>query len=136
MSDMKNTLSKQEVQEIVNEVYPKIEKYYGISKFQECTPYVELHRNIYEKYSGEEGMEGDEDTCHAEYCSMLNEISIYYPQMKSRQMVIETLVHEYQHHLQSPIWFKRYYSQYGHDYVTHPYEVAAIAEEKNWVLFN
>ena len=49
MSDMKNTLSKQEVQEIVNEVYPKIEKYYGISKFQECTPYVELHKNIYEK---------------------------------------------------------------------------------------
>ena len=50
---------KSKVQEIVNEVFPKIEKHYGFSKFQECTPYVELHKNIYEKYSGEEGSDGD-----------------------------------------------------------------------------
>ena len=42
------------VNKIVEEILPKIEKHYGFSKFQECTPYVELHRNIYEKYSGEE----------------------------------------------------------------------------------
>ena len=81
---------KEKVQNIIDEVFPKIEKHYGFSKFQECTPYVELHKNIYEKYSGEEGASGEEDSCHAEYCSMLNEISIYYPQMKSRKMVIET----------------------------------------------
>ena len=46
---------KEKVQNIINEVFPKIEKHYGFSKFQECTPYVELHKNIYEKYSGEEG---------------------------------------------------------------------------------
>ena len=128
-------MTKEEVQKIVDEVYPKIEKHYGISKFQECTPYVELHRNIYEKYSGEEGMEGDENGCHAEFCDMLNEITIYYPNMKDREMVIKSLVHEYQHHLQSPIWFKRYYTM-GHDYISHPYEVEATNEEKNWVLFN
>ena len=128
-------MTKEEVQKIVDEVYPKIEKHYGISKFQECTPYVELHRNIYEKYSGEEGMEGDENGCHAECCDMLNEITIYYPNMKDREMVIKSLVHEYQHHLQSPIWFKRYYTM-GHDYISHPYEVEATNEEKNWVLFN
>ena len=44
------------VKKIINEVFPKIEKHYGFSKFQECTPYVETHRNIYEKYSGEEGV--------------------------------------------------------------------------------
>ena len=66
---------KDKVQKIVNEVLPKIEEHYGFSKFQECTPYVELHRNIYEKYSGEEGASGDEDGCHAEYCSDMNEIS-------------------------------------------------------------
>ena len=93
---------KEKVQNIIDEVFPKIEKHYGFSKFQECTPYVELHKNIYEKYSGEEGASGDEDSCHAEYCSMMNEISIYWPQMKSRKMIVETLVHEYQHHLQSP----------------------------------
>ena len=31
------------------------------SKFHNCTPYVETHRNIYERYSGEEGARGDED---------------------------------------------------------------------------
>ena len=133
---MKSHLSKKEVEEIINEVYPKIEEHYGISKFQECSPYVEVQRNIYEKYSGIEGMEGGEnDTCHAEHCSMMNEITIYYPQMKDRKMVIQSLVHEYQHHLQSPSWFKRYYNM-GYDYSNHPYEVQATNEEKNWILFN
>lgn len=132
---MENKLTKKEVQNIINEVYPKIEKFYGISKFQECSPYVEIQRNIYEKYSGIEGMEGDEDNCHAEHCFVNNEITIYYPQMKNRKMVIESLVHEYQHHLQSPTWFKRYYDM-GYHYGNHPYEVAATKEESNWKMFN
>ena len=132
---MENNLTKKEVKDIINEVYPKIEKFYGISKFQECTPFVEVQRNIYEKYSGVEGMEGDENGCHAEHCSVMNEITIYYPQMKNRKMVIESLVHEYQHHLQSPTWFKRYYDM-GYDYSNHPYEVAATKEESNWKMFN
>ena len=52
---------KEKVEKIVKEIFPKIEKHYGFSKFQECTPYVELHKNIYEKYSGEEGAQGEED---------------------------------------------------------------------------
>ena len=125
---------KEKVQNIIDELFPKIEKHYRFSKFQECTPYVELHKNIYEKYSGIEGYTGDEDKCHAEYCSMMNEISIYYPQMKSRKMIIETLIHEYIHYLQSPTWFKRYYNM-GHDYVSHPYEKEAISFEKDYKLF-
>ena len=128
-------MTKNQVQNIINEVYPKIENHYGFSKFQECTPYIELHRNIYEKYSGNEGDSGDEDGCHAEYCSDMNEISIYYPNMKSRKMVVETLIHEYQHYLQSPIWFKRYYNKYRHDYTTHPYEISASNQEKDYILF-
>ena len=125
---------KEKVQNIIDEVFPKIEKHYGFSKFQECTPYVELHKNIYEKYSGEEGASGDEDSCHAEYCHDMNEISIYYPNMKSKKMVVQTLIHEYIHYLQSPIWFKRYYNM-GHDYVSHPYEKEAISFEKDYKLF-
>ena len=53
---------------------------------------------------------------------MMNEISIYYPQMKSRKMVIQTLIHEYIHYLQSPSWFKRYYNM-GYHYNDHPYEL-------------
>ena len=127
-------MTRKEVNKIVKEVLPKIEKHYGFSKFQECTPYVELHYNIYEKYSGIKGMKGDEDGCHAEYCNVNNEITIYYPNMKDRKHVIQSLVHEYQHYLQSPSWFKRYYNM-GHDYVSHPYEIAAYAEEKNWEIF-
>ena len=100
---------KSKVEKIVKEIFPKIEKHYGFSKFQECTPYVELHKNIYEKYSGEEGASGDEDGCHAEFDRIDNSIVIYYPNMESREHVIQTLVHEYQHYLQSPSWFKRYY---------------------------
>ena len=127
-------MTEAKVQQIINEVFPKIEKHYGLSKFHDCTPYVETHYNIYQKYSGEDGAEGEEDTCHAEYCSMLNEISVYWPQMKSRKHIIQTLVHEYQHYLQSPSWMKRYYNM-GYRYDNHPYEIQAYNEEKNYKLF-
>jgi hypothetical protein len=146
MRDMKNQMTKEEIQNIVDEVYPKIEKHYGISKFHECTPWVELHHNIYLRYIGED-LEMDEDDYptnveefgeadpDAEFDNDLNTIVIYHPKMKSREDVIKTLVHEYQHHLQSPLWMKRYYTM-GYTYDNHPYEVAATNEEKNWKLFN
>lgn len=128
-------MTREEVHQIVEEVYPKIEKYYGYSKFTpECTPYIELHHNIYARYSGEEDAQGEEDKCHAEYDRIDNSIVIYYPQMKDRKHIIQTLVHEYQHYLQSPSWMKRYYNM-GFRYDNHPYEVAAYAEEKNYKIF-
>ena len=96
-------MTRQEIKNIIQEVYPKIEKHYGYSKFTpECTPYVELHHNIYARYSGDAEAQGEEDKCHAEYDRIDNSIVIYYPQMKDREHVIQTLVHEYQHYLQSP----------------------------------
>ena len=128
-------MTREEVHQIVEEVYPKIEKYYGYSKFTpECTPYIELHHNIYARYSGEEDAQGEEDKCHAEYDRIDNSIVIYYPQMKDRKHIIQTLVHEYQHYLQSPSWMKRYYNM-GFRYDNHPYEVAAYAEESNYKIF-
>ena len=121
------------IQKIVKEVYPKIEKYYGFSKFQECTPYIDYETSIYSRLSGEDDMEGEQNP-DAEYCSMENAIFIYYPKMKSKKHIIETLVHEYQHYLQSPSWMKRYYTM-GYNYNDHPYEVAAYIEEKNWKKF-
>ena len=128
-------MTREEVHQIVEEVYPKIEKYYGYSKFTpECTPYIELHHNIYARYCGEEDAQGEEDKCHAEYDRIDNSIVIYYPQMKDRKHIIQTLVHEYQHYLQSPSWMKRYYNM-GFRYDNHPYEVAAYAEESNYKIF-
>jgi hypothetical protein len=146
MSDMiRGLLSKEKVQKIVDEVYPKIVKHYGVSKFHECSPWVELHHNIYVRLTGEDDQEMSEDfpeelkmgDCDpdAEFDRQDNTIVLYHPRMNSRQTIIETLVHEYQHHLQSPSWFKRYYDM-GYDYMTHPYEVEATAKEKEWVLFN
>jgi predicted GTPase len=129
-------MTLQEVEKVIQEVYPKIEAHYGHSKFTpECTPYVETHYNIYARYSGEEEAQGEEDGCHAEYDRMDNSIVIYWPNMKSRKHVIETLVHEYQHYLQSPSWMKRYYDM-GYRYDNHPYEVAAYKEENNWEIFS
>jgi hypothetical protein len=144
--DMKNLMTKEEVQKIVDEVYPKIEKHYGISKFHECTPWVELHHNIYLRIIGEDLEMGEDDypteveefgeaDPAAEFDRECNTIVVYHPKMKNRQEVIETLIHEYQHHLQSPLWMKRYYNM-GHTYDTHPYEVEATSKEKEWVLFN
>ena len=127
-------MTKEEVNDIIKEVYPKIEKYYGYSKFYDCTPYVELHHNIYARYSGEEDAQGDEDGCHAEFDNTDNSIVVYYPNMKSRKHIIETLIHEYQHYLQSPLWMKGYYTM-GYRYDNHPYEVAAYNEEKNYKIF-
>ena len=125
---------KEKVQNIIDEVFPKIEKHYGFSKFQECTPYVELHKNIYEKYSGEDGASGDEDGCHAEYCHDMNEISIYYPNMKSKEDVIRSIIHEYTHYRQDHKLFKQYRQMYSYD--ENPIEIEAHKnEEEDYKLF-
>lgn len=124
------------IQRIVREVYPKIEKYYGFSKFfPETTPYIEYETSIYGKLSGEEddGTFGEQSP-HAEFDRMDNSIVIYYPKMVSRKHIVQTLVHEYQHYLQSPLWMTRYYNM-GYDYHNHPYEVAAYKEEENYTKF-
>ena len=124
------------VQKIVKEVYSEIENHYGFSKFfPECTPYIEYEQSIYGRLSGEEddGTMGEESP-HAEFDRMDNSIVIYYPKMVSRKHIIQTLIHEYQHYLQSPLWMKRYYTM-GYEYHNHPYELFAYNEEKNWVLF-
>jgi len=122
-----------EIQKIVEETLPKIIEHYGVSKFQDCTPYIDYDTSIYARLSGEEDMEGEQNP-DAEYCNMNNEIIIYYPKMEDKQHIVETLVHEYQHYLQSPTWMKRYYNM-GYGYSDHPYEVAATKEESNYKMF-
>ena len=117
------------VKNTVDRVYPKIKADYGLSKWNDF-PKVEIHRNIYEMVSGVEGMEGEVDA-QADFCRHSNTINLYYSEIKDIKHVIQCLLHEYRHYLQSGTWFKRYYAM-GYDYTTHPYEVAAKAEEKNY----
>lgn len=121
------------VQRIVKQVLPKIEAHYGWSKFKDEPPYIIYDEDIYERLSGEKGMRG-EDNPDAEYCWDDNEIIIYYPNMKSRKHIVQTLIHEWQHYLQSQSWYTRYYDM-GYNYNDHPYEVQALEEEKNYKMF-
>ena len=117
------------VKNTVDKVYPKIKADYGLSRYNNF-PKVEIHRNIYEMLSGIEGMEG-EDNAQANYCRHSNTIELFYSEIKDTKHVIQCLLHEYRHYLQSGTWFKRYYSM-GYDYTNHPYEIAAKTEESNW----
>jgi hypothetical protein len=110
-------------------VYPKIKADYGLSKWNDF-PKVEIHRNIYEMLSGIEGMEG-EDNAQANYCRHSNTIELFYSEIRDANHVIQCLLHEYRHYLQSGTWFKRYYTM-GYNYSNHPYELAAKEEENNW----
>jgi len=122
-------MTEEIVKNIVDKVYPKIKADYGLSKWNDF-PKVEIHRNIYEMLSGIEDMEG-EDNAQANFCRHSNTIQLFQLEIRDTKHVIQCLLHEYRHYLQSETWFKRYYTM-GYDYSNHPYELAAKEEENNW----
>ena len=126
-------MDKNKVKHIIDEVYPKVKEHYGISKYHSEFPEVKLHHNIYARLTGEEDAEG-ECSPHAEFERESNTIWVYWPEAKNEQWVIESLLHEYTHYLQDGEEMKRLYDE-GHEYDTHPFELAAIAAEKDWQLF-
>ena len=68
-----------------------------------------------------------------EFVSEDNEIIIYSKNITSKSDLAKTIVHEYAHYLQSPVWMTRYYTM-GHTYRTHPYEKQAfLLEDLNWL---
>jgi len=122
-------MTEEIVKNIVDKVYPKIKADYGLSKWNDF-PKVEIHRNIYEMLSGIKDMEG-EDNAQANFCRHSNTIELFYSEIKDVNHIIQCLLHEYKHYLQSGTWFKRYYTM-GYNYTNHPYELAAKEEENNY----
>lgn len=120
----------EKIKSIVEEVVPKLVEKYGHSKFTETLPYIEYEKNV---FSEEEVLtdEDKKDCPYGEYDNLDNSIVLYYPKMKTKEQLVKTLIHEYQHYLQSPSWMTRYYNM-GYNYNDHPYEVAARKEEINW----
>ena len=118
------------VREVVKKALPKIKKYYGMSNYQDSYPYISFEESVYDRPL----KKGEEEDTEGEFVFQDNEIVIYYPNMKSKKHVVQTLIHEYQHYLQSPRWFQRYYNM-GYRYDNHPYEVMALNEEKNYKRF-
>ena len=120
-------MTRNEILEVTEKVYNKVMDYYGESKHHQTPPYIAIEDT---PFSDEEVPKD----LYGEYCSMMNEVTLYWKNIPSLEVLIRTLVHEYQHYLQSPSWMKRYYNL-GHTYDTHPYEVAAFNEEENWKTF-
>ena len=114
----KQTVTRKQIIEYVEKCIGEVENRYGPSKHQQTFPYIFLSKDIIDDIKGE-------------YCYMFNEITIYYRNIESLEELIRTVIHEYQHYLQSPSWMTRYYRM-GYDYSNHPYEVAAYNEEENW----
>lgn len=119
-------MNKQEVQSLSELYFDKVSESYGISKHHVTYPYLCVEDR---KYSDREDKE-----LKGEYCTIHNEIVIYWKNIEDEESLIRTLIHEYQHYLQSPSWFTRYYKQ-GYSYNDHPYEVQALQEEENWEKF-
>ena len=117
-------MNKKEINNIVNQYYPLISKDYN------CNAKVELHKNIYERLSGEKGMTGE---VHAsgEYDWSKNKIYLYTSKMYNEENIIRSLIHECVHSTQNKWLFDCYYDE-GETYETHPYEIEARNAEENW----
>lgn len=118
-----------EIFEIVDRVGTKIIEHYGISKYQNQTPDIV----ITDEFSEDEYSNKDKGIV-AEYIREENTILIYRKVVSSEEELIRTLIHEFQHYLQSPIWMTRYYTM-GYSYENHPYEIQAFKEEESWKRF-
>ena len=61
-----------------------------------------------------------------EWVSSDNEITIYVNEIDSLKEFIQTIIHEYVHYLQSPIWYSRHWNRKPNQkYFDHPYEAEA-----------
>jgi len=119
-------MTKREITQLVNKYFDLISTHYGESKFQTDSPWLVIEDSPYS--------DSEDPDLIGEYCSMHNELIVYWKNIKSIEDLIKTIIHEYQHYLQSPSWMTRYYKM-GYDYHNHPYETIAYEREKDYKLF-
>ena len=120
-----------QIRKIATEMKPKVRDYQGEDRRN--YPPIEIHRNIIARLSGESDMEGD-DPAEAEFDIKEKKLFLYSDYIKDIEDIARGIIHEYVHFLQSESWRRRYYKM-GHTYQTHPYEIKASEEEKNWKKF-
>ena len=125
-------MNTDEIQQIINYAYPKIQSYYGKGSLD--IPEIELHKDIYARLSGDEEQSGEHSsTTKAEYDENTNVIYIYYPNMMNEEDVLRSIIHEYTHYRQDHKLFKKYKAMYGYD--EDPTEIEAKRNEEDWPLF-
>ena len=122
-----------EIQNIIDYAYPKIQSYYGKGSLD--IPKIELHRDIYARLSGDEEQSGEHSsTTKAQYDENTNVIYIYYPNMENEEDILRALIHEYTHYKQDHKLFKKYKQMYSYD--EDPTEIEAHKNEEDWHLFS
>ena len=125
-------MNTDEIQQIIDYAYPKIQSYYGKGSLD--FPKIELHKDIYARLSGDEEQSGEHSsTSKAQYDDETNIIYIYYPNMKTEEDIIRSIIHEYTHYRQDHKLFKQYRDIYSYD--ENPIEIEAHKNEEDWQLF-
>ena len=131
-------MEEKEIIQIVNKVYPKIEKYYAgdnEEEYKKGFPEIDdSWPNVYARYSQNVDMEGEDDAS-AEFVRKENKIYVYSDHIPNKEELVKAIIHEFVHFLQSESWMQRYYKSGGYEYHNHPYEIKATEEEKNWQKF-
>ena len=124
-------ISKDEVQTIVDKVFPRIVKDRGVGK--QGIPKIELHVDIIARYSGIPDMRGEESkTTKAEWVAKDNTIYIYYPNMVNEEDVIRSILHEFEHTHQDEKENEEF-RKLGYD--DNPNEIAARKAEITYKIF-
>ena len=110
-------MSKGDIIKIVNRIYPDIIK--NLGRARKGTPKIEVHNNVYARYSG----------IDAEFVHEDNTIYLYKAALNSEEDVIRAMLHEYTHATQDPKKIKQ-----GREkgYTNNPMEQQARNAEKNW----
>ena len=123
-------MTQDEVQSIVDRVFTQIVDDRNAPPQGE--PKVELHRDIYARYSDIEGMKGEiSHSSKAEWVDEDNTIYVYYPNMDNEEDVIRSILHEFEHAHQDPEEYEAYRAQ-GYDGRSNPHEVDARNAEEKW----
>jgi hypothetical protein len=124
-------LSKNEIQYIVDRVFPLIDENLGPAK--KGTPNVEIHNNVLALHSKipdhpvSTEMGGKRE--HAEYDWGTNTIYLFKIAVVTEELVIKALLHEYTHATQDE---KKVKAARAQGYKNNPYEKAAKRAERNW----
>ena len=115
---MKLSYSKKELEDIGEKVIDWCVDEFGLSKYYEHYPYIEIDM--------------DEVDLMGEFVGDNNEIIVYPNAMDNMDDFISTVIHEYSHYLQRLSWYTRYINM-GYEGVDNPYEmIAEIIAINNW----
>ena len=107
---MKKFCTRKELEDIGEKVIDWCIDEFGLSKYYEHYPYIEINM--------------DEVDLMGEFVGDNNEIIVYPNAMDNMDDFISTVIHEYSHYLQRLSWYTRYINM-GYEGVDNPYEMIA-----------